>query len=49
MIKTYLVVAYSILVEADKWLIDPIEGDPRPVVPEEYKLPVLEYLSWGGI
>lgn len=44
-LKIYLVVIYAILVRAERFVLDPVEGDPRPAVPEEYRFAVLEYLS----
>ena len=43
-LKRYLVVSYAILVKAGKWLLEEVEGEDKPVVPEEYQLAVAEYL-----
>lgn len=45
MLKQYLVIAYAYLVKTGKWILEPIEGDTRKVVPEEYRLAVAEYLA----
>lgn len=45
MLKQYLIVAYAYLVKTGKWILEPIEGDTRRVVPEEYRLAVAEYLA----
>lgn len=45
MLKQYLVVAYAYLVKTGKWILEPVEGDNRRVVPEEYRLSVAEYLA----
>ncbi|MDF2800215.1 MAG: hypothetical protein K0S61_118 [Anaerocolumna sp.] len=45
MIKQYLVVSYAILVRSGVYLLEPIDGDERPVVPTNYVLPVAEYLA----
>lgn len=44
MLKRYLIVSYGILVKAGRWNLDEVEGDEKPVVPEEYQIPVAEYL-----
>ncbi|MFO7264499.1 MAG: CD1375 family protein [Bacillota bacterium] len=43
-LKHYLIVSYAILVKAGKWLLEPVDGDNRPVVPAEYQIAVAEYL-----
>ena len=43
-LKSYLIVSYAILVKAGKWILEPIDGDDRPVVQEEYRIAVAEYL-----
>lgn len=45
MLKQYLVVAYAYLVKTGKYNLEPIKGDTRRVVPEEYRLAVAEYLA----
>lgn len=45
MLKQYLIVAYAYLVKTGKWILEPIEGDIRKVVPEEYRVAVAEYLA----
>lgn len=45
MLKKYLVVSYSILVKAGRWNLEAIEGEDKPVVPEEYRIAVAEYLA----
>lgn len=45
MFKQYLIIAYAYLVKVGKWTLEPIEGDTRRVVPEEYRSAVAEYLA----
>lgn len=45
MLKKYLVVSYGILVKAGRWNLEEVEGDEKPLVPEEYVIPVAEYLA----
>ena len=49
MLKGYLIVSYAILVKAGRWNLEPIEGEEKPVVPEEYRVPVAIYLATGEI
>ena len=43
--KRYLIVSYAILVRAGKWNLEVVEGDTKPVVPENYQIKVAEYLA----
>lgn len=43
--KQYLVVSYAILVKAGKWNLEAVEGENKPLVPENYVIPVAEYLA----
>lgn len=45
MLKRYLIVSYGILVKAGKWNLEPVEGEDKPIVPNEYVLSVAEYLA----
>lgn len=45
MIKNYLVVCYAILVKSEKWNLESVDNKNKPVVPEEYVIPVAEYLA----
>lgn len=45
MLKRYLVVSYGILVKAGKWNLEPVEGENKPIVPDEYVIAVAEYLT----
>lgn len=45
MIKQYLVVSYAYLVKVGRWDLEPVEGSTNRVVPEEYRIPVAEYLA----
>jgi len=45
MLKRYKIVAYAVLVRAGQWLLESIDGDTRPVVPDDYRLAVAEYLA----
>lgn len=45
MLKQYLIIAYAYLVKVGKWILEPIEGDTRKVVPEEYREAVAEHLT----
>lgn len=44
MLKYYLIVAYAYLVRVGRWVLEPEEGNEKPVVPEEYRGAVAEYL-----
>lgn len=51
MLKRYLIVNYAILVKAGRWNLEEVEGEgegegeEKPVVPEEYRIAVAEYLA----
>lgn len=45
MLKRYLIVSYGILVKAGKWNLEAVEGEEKPLVPDEYIIPVAEYLA----
>lgn len=45
MLKRYLVVSYGILVKASKWNLEEVEGENKPIVPNEYTIAVAEYLA----
>ena len=45
MLKRYLVVSYGILVKAGKWNLEEVEGEEKPIVPEDYRVAVAEYLA----
>lgn len=47
MLKRYLIVSYGILVKAGRWNLELVEGEEeeKPLVPEEYIIPVAEYLA----
>ncbi|WP_163249300.1 CD1375 family protein [Clostridium niameyense] len=47
-LKKYLVVSYGILVKAGKWVLEKIEGENKPIVPQEYIIAVAEYLATQG-
>jgi hypothetical protein len=44
-LKTYLITAYAVLVKAEKWELEPVEGSTKKVVPEDYRTAVAEYLA----
>lgn len=44
-LKTYLITAYAVLVKAEKWDLEPVEGSAKKVVPENYRTAVAEYLA----
>lgn len=44
MLRQYLIVAYAYLVKTGIFILEPVEGDTRRVVPEEYREAVAEYL-----
>lgn len=44
-LKSWKVKAYGVLVKAEKWDLEPVEGSSKNVVPEDYKLAVAEYLA----
>jgi len=44
MLKRYLVVSYAILVKAGKWNLEAVEGEEKPIVPDDYQVAVAEYL-----
>ena len=44
-LKTYLITAYAVLVKAEKWDLEPVEGSKKKVVPEDYRTAVAEYLA----
>ncbi|MEC2128113.1 CD1375 family protein [Brevibacillus centrosporus] len=45
MIKQYMVPVYALLVKSGGWVIEPTGAAGEKVVPEEYRLPVAEYLA----
>ncbi|MDX5091609.1 CD1375 family protein [Lactobacillus crispatus] len=45
MIKTYMIPVYGVLVKSGSWVIEPTGSTGEKVVPEEYRLPVAEYLA----
>lgn len=45
MLKQYLIVSYAYLVRVGKWILEPVEGDTRRVVPEDCRLAVAEYIA----
>ncbi len=45
MLKHYLIVSYSILVKAERWNLENVEGEIKPIVPDEYRIAVAEYLA----
>lgn len=45
MLKKYLIVSYGILVKAGRWILEEEPGIEKPIVPEEYKIAVAEYLA----
>ncbi|WP_199228962.1 CD1375 family protein [Sporanaerobacter acetigenes] len=49
MIKSWKVKAYAVLVKAERWELEDYEGNTLPVVSEEYKIPVAEYLATGEL
>jgi len=42
--KQWKIKAYGVLVKAERWDLEPIEGSVKDVVPEDYRLAVAEYL-----
>ena len=44
MLKRYLVVCYGVLVRGGGWSLEEIKGEDKPIVPENYKIAVAEYL-----
>lgn len=47
-LKKYLVVSYGILVKAGKWTLEKVEGENKPLVPQNYTIAVAEYLATQG-
>ena len=45
MLKKYLIVSYGVLVKAGKWNLEEVEGEDKPIVPQEYVIVVAEYLA----
>jgi hypothetical protein len=45
MIKQYLVVCYGILVKAERWNLEEVEGEDKPIVSADYTIAVAEYLA----
>lgn len=45
MIKQYMIPVYGLLVKSGGWAIDPADAATDRVVPEDYRLPVAEYLA----
>ena len=45
MLKRYLIVSYAILIKAGKWNLEEVEGETKPLVPENYRISVAEYLA----
>lgn len=45
MIKQYMVPVYAVLVKSGAWVIEPTGAAGEKIVPEEYRLPVAEYLA----
>ncbi|CAK7084070.1 CD1375 family protein [Tissierella sp.] len=45
MLKRYLIVSYGILVKAGRWNLEEVEGENKPLVPQEYQIAVAEYLA----
>ena len=44
-IKEYMVPVYASLVSGGSWILEPIEGDNRKVVPEVYRVYIAQYLA----
>lgn len=44
-LKTYRITAYAVLVKAEKWDLEAVEGSTKKVVPENYRTAVAEYLA----
>ena len=47
-LKKYLIVSYGILVKAGKWALEKVEGENKPIVPDNYTIVVAEYLATEG-
>ncbi len=47
--KAWKVKAYGVVVKAEKWDLEPIEGSIKEVVPEDYRVVVAEYMLTGEI
>ncbi|WP_156110525.1 CD1375 family protein [Brevibacillus thermoruber] len=45
MVKPYMIPVYGLLVKSGGWLIEPTGAEGEKVVPEDYRLPVAEYLA----
>ncbi|MDA5110330.1 CD1375 family protein [Brevibacillus thermoruber] len=45
MVKPYMIPVYGLLVKSGGWLIEPTGVEGEKVVPEDYRLPVAEYLA----
>ena len=45
MLKRYKIVAYAVLVKAGEWNLEPMDGNNKPIVPDEYRIAVAEYLA----
>lgn len=44
-IKEYMIPVYGLLVAGGSWNLEPVVGDNKKVVPEEYRTYVAEYLA----
>lgn len=44
-----MIVSYGVLVKAGRWNLEQIEGEEKPLVPEEYRVSVALYLATGEI
>jgi hypothetical protein len=47
MLYSWKIKAYAVLVKAEKWDLQPVEGSLKPVVEEKYRNAVSEYLATG--
>lgn len=44
MLSQKKIIAYAYLVGVGRWDLEPVEGSTKQVVPEEYRIPVAEYM-----
>lgn len=49
MMKAWKVKAYAVVVKAEVYDLEPVEGSSKEVVPEDYRLIVAEYMLTGKI
>jgi len=49
MLNKYKIWAYAYLVKVERYNLEPVEGSTKPVVPEDCRVAVAEYLATGEL